>query len=554
MVETLEKRRHFIRQIIEDDLASGKHSKIITRFPPEPNGYLHVGHAKSICLNFGLAQEFAGVCHLRFDDTNPMAEELEFVEAIKNDVRWLGFEWADKLFHASDYYEALYEFAVSLIKQGKAFVDSSSMEKIRADRGTLTAPGTPSPDRDRSIEENLDLFQRMRAGEFADGEYVLRAKIDMGSGNLNMRDPVIYRIRHAHHQMTGDTWCIYPMYDFAHSLSDALENITHSLCTLEFQDHRPLYDWCIEHCNPPSKPRQIEFARLNLSHTITSKRKLKMLVEGGHVAGWDDPRLPTLLGMRRRGYPPAALREFCEIIGISKSDSVIDMSVLEECVRNDLNQNAPRAMCVIDPIKIVIENYPQDKVEMLSAAAHPNDEQFGVRELPFTREIFIERDDFMQDPPADFFRLSPGKEVRLRSAYVIKCEQAITDPATGAIIELRCSYDPDTLGKKPEGRKVKGVIHWVSATHSARAQVRLYDRLFNVENPGSEEEFTKNLNPHSLDIIDNCFIEPSLAHAKPEQQFQFERLGYFVLDQKQSGENNLVFNRVVSLRDSWSGQ
>ncbi|MDQ2993687.1 MAG: glutamine--tRNA ligase/YqeY domain fusion protein [Pseudomonadota bacterium] len=551
MLEITEKRRHFIRQIIEDDLASGKHTKIVTRFPPEPNGYLHIGHAKSICLNFGLAAEYQGFCNMRFDDTNPMSEELEFVEAIKNDVHWLGFGWDDRLFHASDYYDALYGFAVSLIQQGKAFVDSSSMEKIRADRGTLTAPGVPSPDRDRSVDANLDLFQRMKAGEFADGQYVLRAKIDMSSGNLNMRDPVIYRIRHAHHQMTGDQWCIYPMYDFAHSLSDALENITHSLCTLEFQDHRPLYDWCIEHCNPPGKPRQIEFARLNLSHTITSKRKLKMLVEGGHVAGWDDPRLPTLLGMRRRGYPPAALREFCEIIGISKSDSVIDMSVLEECVRNDLNLNAPRAMCVINPLKIVIENYPEDKIEMLSASAHPNNEAFGMRELPFTREIFIERDDFMLDPPADFFRLAPGKEVRLRSSYVIKCERVITDPTTGEITEIRCTVDAETLGKKPEGRKVKGVIHWVSAQNAVTAQVRLYDRLFTCENPGSEEDFTQHLNPHSLDIIEGCYIEPSLMKANPEQPFQFERLGYFVLDQKQSADNNLVFNRIVSLRDSW---
>lgn len=552
MTETTEKRRHFIRQIIEDDLASGKHRKIVTRFPPEPNGYLHFGHARSICLNFGLATEFQGRCHLRFDDTNPLSEEMEFVEAIKADVNWLGFDWHDDLFYASNYYDQLYDFAVTLIEEGKAFVDGSSAEQMRADRGTLTEAGKNSPDRDRSIEENLDLFQRMKAGEFEDGKYVLRAKIDMASGNLNLRDPAIYRIRHAHHQMTGDKWCIYPMYDFAHSLSDALEGITHSLCTLEFEDHRPLYDWFVENCNPPAKPRQIEFSRLNVSHTITSKRKLKMLVNENHVSGWDDPRMPTLIGMRRRGYPPAAIREFCEVTGISKSNSTIDMSVFEECVRDDLNNNAPRAMCVLNPVKVVIENYPEDKVEMLSASAHPNREDLGERELPFSRELFIERDDFMLEPESKFFRLAPGKEVRLRSAYVIKCEHAITDDATGEVIELRCTYDADTLGKKPEGRKVKGVIHWVDAKHSATAEVRLYDRLFTIEDPGSEENFTEFLNPHSLEIVQNCYIEPGLATAKAEQQFQFERLGYFVLNQKQSEAGKPVFNRIVSLRDSWN--
>lgn len=553
-VEAPEKRQNFIRQIIKDDLESGKHAEIVTRFPPEPNGYLHIGHAKSICLNFGLAMEFNGRCNLRFDDTNPMAEELEFVDAIKNDVRWLGFDWEERLFHASDYYDQLYDFAVTLIKAGKAFVDSSSIDQIRADRGTLTEPGTESADRNRSIEENLDLFARMKAGEFADGQYVLRAKIDMGSGNLNLRDPVIYRIRHAYHQMTGDTWCIYPMYDFAHSLSDALEGITHSLCTLEFEDHRPLYEWCIEHCTPPSTPRQIEFSRLNISHTITSKRRLKMLVDGGYVSGWDDPRMPTLIGMRHRGFPPAAIREFCEIIGISKSKSVIDMSVFEECVRNELNQNAPRAMCVIDPIKVVITNYPEDHVETLTAAAHPNHEEFGVRELPFTRELYIERDDFMLEPVSQFFRLAPGKEVRLRSAYVIQCNDVITDPNTGEVTELHCTYDENTLGKKPEGRKVKGVIHWVSASHCATAQVRLYDRLFNVENPAAEDDFIPCLNPNSLEIKETCYIEPSLAKAQLEQPFQFERLGYFVLNQKQTDSDQLVFNRVVSLRDSWAAE
>ncbi len=550
MAEATEKRRHFIRQIIEEDLASGKHAKIVTRFPPEPNGYLHVGHAKSICLNFGLALEFNGVCNLRLDDTNPMSEELEYVEAIKNDVHWLGFDWEQRLFHASDYYDQFFDYAVHLIKKGKAYIDSSSIDEIRASRGTLTEPGTESRDRNRPIEESLDLFQRMKAGEFTDGQYVLRAKIDMSSGNLNMRDPVIYRIRHAHHQMTGDKWCIYPMYDYAHSLSDAIEGITHSLCTLEFQDHRPLYDWCVEHCETPAKPRQIEFARLNLSHTITSKRKLKMLVDGNYVTGWDDPRMPTLRGMRSRGYPPAALRDFCEIISISKSDSVIDMSVFEECVRNDLNQNAPRAMCVLNPIKVVIENFPEDKVEIITAAAHPQREELGQRELPFTREVYIERDDFMLEANKDFFRLIPGGEVRLRSAYVIKCEKVITDPSSGEVVELRCTYDAETLGKKPEGRKVKGVIHWVSASHCATAEVRLYDRLFTVENPGAEEDFSKVLNPHSLDIIANCYIEKSLVHAKPEQQFQFERLGYFALNSEHTKEDNLVFNRVVSLRAS----
>lgn len=553
MAEASEKRTHFIRQIIEEDLATSKHQKIITRFPPEPNGYLHMGHAKSICLNFGLAQDYNGQCHLRFDDTNPMSEELEFVKAIKADVQWLGFDWGDRLYHASDYYDQFYGYAMQLIKDGKAFVDSSSIEQMRADRGTLTEPGKPSADRERSIDENIDLFERMKNGEFEDGQYVVRAKIDMTSGNLNLRDPVIYRIRHAHHQMTGDKWCIYPMYDFAHALSDAIEGITHSLCTLEFEDHRPLYDWCIENCKPPGAPRQIEFSRLNLSHTITSKRKLKMLVDGEHVSGWDDPRMPTLIGMRHRGYPPAALREFCEIIGISKSKSIIDMSVFEDCVRNELNQTAPRAMCVLNPLKVVIENYPEDQVETLVASAHPQNEALGVRELPFTRELYIERDDFMLEPMKKFFRLAPGKEVRLRSSYVIKCEEVVTDSATGEVIELRCSYDPDTLGKKPEGRKVKGVIHWVSATHCATAQVRLYDRLFNVENPAAQEDFLRCLNPHSLDIVEQCYIEPSLKNAAPEQPFQFERTGYFVQDSHNTSADQLVFNRIVSLRDSWGG-
>lgn len=550
MSEIMEKPKHFIQQIIEEDLASGKHTKIVTRFPPEPNGYLHVGHAKSIVLNFSLAQQYNGVCHLRFDDTNPIKEELEYVEAIKADVKWLGFDWGENLFHASDYYDQLYQFAVDLIQQGKAYVDSATPEQMREYRGTLTEPGKNSPDRDRPVEENLDLFERMKNGEFEDGQYIVRAKIDMASGNLNLRDPAIYRIRHATHQMTGDKWCVYPMYDFAHSLSDALEGITHSLCTLEFQDHRPLYDWCVENTTPPARPQQIEFSRLNLSHTITSKRKLKQLVDEGFVDGWDDPRLPTLKGMRHRGYPPAALRNFCDMIGITKNDSVIEMSVFEECVRDELNTHAPRAMCVLNPLKIVIENYPEDKEEILTAAAHPNDESHGVRELPFTREILIDHDDFMLEPPSKFFRLAPGREVRLRGAYVIKCEKVVTD-SEGGLIELRCTYDPDTLGKKPEGRKVKGVIHWVSALRAKTAKIRLYDRLFTSDHPASEDDFTQHINPDSLQEIEHCYIEPGLVNARPEQQFQFERVGYFVLDQY-STSDNIVFNRVVSLRDSWS--
>lgn len=550
----MDKPKHFIQQIIEEDIKNGKHDgKVVTRFPPEPNGYLHVGHAKSIILNFGMAKQYSGVCHLRFDDTNPMKEEMEFVESIKSDVKWLGYDWGDKLFHASDYYDQLFDFAVVLIKKGLAYVDSTSIDEMREQRGTLTKPGVESRDRNRSVEENLDLFSRMKAGEFEDGKYVLRAKIDMTSGNLNLRDPAIYRIRHAHHQMTGDKWCIYPMYDFAHSLSDAIENITHSLCTLEFQDHRPLYDWCIEHCNPPGQPQQIEFSRLNLSHTITSKRKLKMLVDDKHVDGWDDPRMPTLVGLRRRGIPPAALHAFCDMIGITRSDSVISMSVLEECVRNELNQHAPRAMAVLNPIKVVIENYPEDKVEILTVAAHPNEPQLGSRDIPFSREIYIDADDFMVDAPKDFHRLAPEKEVRLHSSYIIKCEKVITDPANGKIIELRCSYDPATLGKNPEGRKVKGVVHWVSIKHAKTATVRLYDRLFNTENPGAEDDFTPFLNPNSLQTVEQCFIEPSLANAKPEDRFQFLRLGYFCLD-RYSQSNELIFNRIVNLRDSWTSR
>lgn len=542
---------HFISQIIEEDLASGKHQQLVTRFPPEPNGYLHLGHAKSICLNFGLAKQFHGICYLRFDDTNPLKEEEEYVQAIKEDVHWLGFDWGDRLTHSADWYEQLYNFAIELIEKGLAYVDSLTMDEIREYRGHWKEPGKESPYRNRRVEENLDLFQRMRAGEFQEGEHVLRAKIDMAAGNINLRDPVIYRIRYATHQITGDTWCIYPLYDFAHPLSDALEHITHSLCTLEFQDHRPLYDWFIEHTSVPAKPRQIEFSRLNMSHTITSKRKLRHLVEEKHVAGWDDPRMPTLKGVRRRGYPAAAIRQFCDTVGISKSDSVIDMSVLEECVRDELNQHAPRAMCVLDPLKIIITNYPENTCEMLTVSNHPQDESLGSRELPFTRELYIEREDFLEEPPKKFFRLSPGKEVRLRNAYVIKCEDVIRNPKTNAITELHCTYDPDTLGKKPAARKVKGVLHWLSCAHAHTAEVRLYDRLFTVENPGATDDFTQYLNPDSLHIVKNAYIELSLLQSTPEQSFQFERLGYFCVD-KESSADTPVLNRVVGLRDTWA--
>lgn len=545
---TPEKRTHFIRQLITEELQT-KHASLITRFPPEPNGYLHVGHAKSICLNFGLAEEFKGKCFLRFDDTNPLKEEDEYVRAIIEDVRWLGFEWCE-MTHSSDYYQQLYEFAVDLIKQGKAYVDSSTLEEIRSLRGTLTEPGKPSPDRDRSIEENLDLFTRMKAGEFPDGKYVLRAKIDMQSGNINMRDPVIYRIRHAFHQRTGNDWCIYPMYDYAHPLSDALERITHSLCTLEFQDHRPLYDWFINNLPVPAKPVQTEFARLNLSHTITSKRKLREMVEKNIVSSWDDPRMPTIQGMRKRGYPPEAIRQFCEIIGISRSDSVIDMSILEACVREHLNQTAKRALCVLDPIKIVIENYPENQVENLEPNYYPQSEMGSqTRILPFTREIYIERSDFMENPPPKYFRLFKGAEVRLRHAYVIRCTDIIHD-ADGNITELRCTYDPDTLGKNPVDRKVKGVIHWVSATHAHPVTIYQYDRLFNDPNPAREEDFLQFLNPDSLKTGQG-FCEISLADATEGEVFQFERLGYYTVNTVENGKTK-AFHRVVDLKDTWS--
>lgn len=547
MTENSEKRPHFIRQLITEELASGKHQDVITRFPPEPNGYLHIGHAKSICLNFGLAEEFTGRCYLRFDDTNPIKEEEEFVNAIIDDVSWLGFKWCD-MTHSSDYYQQLYDYAVDLIQQGKAYVDSLSMEEIRAYRGTLQEPGRESPYRNRSVAENLDLFARMKAGEFADGAHVLRARIDMQAGNVNMRDPVLYRIRHAHHQRTGDTWCIYPMYDYAHPLSDALEKISHSLCTLEFQDHRPLYDWFINNLPVPAKPVQTEFARLNLSHTVTSKRKLRQLVEQKIVTGWDDPRLPTLRGMRKRGYPPAALRQFCEIIGISRSDSVIDMSLLEECVRDELNKTAKRALCVLEPLKVVIENYPEDKVEKLEAQFHPQDPLAGSRILPFSREIYIERSDFMEDPPKKYFRLSPGTEVRLRHAYVIRCTEVIHD-AEGNVSELRCTYDEDTLGKNPPDRKVKGVIHWVSCEHAHPVTIYQFDRLFNDANPAREEDFLQFINHDSLQV-QKAFCEPSLAKQSLQEIFQFERLGYYCVNQLDDSKVS-AFHRVVGLKDTW---
>ncbi|MBA2648864.1 MAG: glutamine--tRNA ligase/YqeY domain fusion protein [Legionella sp.] len=548
MTDLTEKRTHFIRQLIQDDLASGKHEDIITRFPPEPNGYLHVGHAKSICLNFGLSEEFSGKCMLRFDDTNPIKEEEEYVQAIIDDVRWLGFDWA-AMTHSSDYYQELYDFATLLIKKNLAYVDSLSMEDIRSYRGTLQEPGRESPYRNRPMEESLDLFTRMKQGEFPDGTHVLRAKIDMQSGNVNMRDPVLYRIRHAHHQRTGDAWCIYPMYDYAHPLSDALEKITHSLCTLEFQDHRPLYDWLVDNLPLPAKPIQTEFARLNLSHTITSKRKLRELVEKNIVTGWDDPRLPTLRGMRKRGYPPAAIRQFCEMIGISRSDSVIDMSLFEECVRAELNKTAKRAMCVIDPIKVVIDNYPKDHMEALNCPFFPQDSESETRSLPFSKELYIERSDFMEEPSKKFFKLSPGAEVRLRHAYVIKCNEVIRN-SQGEVTQLHCTIDENTLGKNPEGRKVKGVIHWVSCAQAYPVTIYQYDRLFNDPNPAREADFLQFLNHNSLQIL-KAYCEPSLANQKAQEVFQFERIGYYCVNQVEAGQVK-AFHRVVDLKDNWA--
>ena len=545
---------HFLRQIVQADLDSGKHSSIVTRFPPEPNGYLHIGHAKSICLNFGLAKEFGGVCNLRFDDTNPAKEEQEYIDAIKADVEWLGFEWGGDVRYASDYFDQLHAWAIELIKAGKAYVCELTPEQAREYRGSLTEPGKNSPFRERSVDENLDQFQRMTAGEFADGAKVLRAKIDMAAPNMNLRDPIIYRIRHAHHHQTGDKWCVYPSYDFTHGQSDALEGITHSICTLEFEDHRPLYEWFLDQLPVPAHPRQYEFARLNLNYTVTSKRKLKQLVDEKHVDGWDDPRMSTLSAFRRRGYTPAAIREFCERIGVTRSDGVVDMGVLEFCIRDDLDANAPRAMCVLKPLKVTITNYPEGQTEELRLPRHPK-QDIGERVLPFEREIYIDREDYMVDPPKGYKRLVPGGEVRLRGSYVIRADEAITD-ADGNIVELLCSYDPDTLGKNPEGRKVKGVIHWVPASSSIECEVRLYDRLFNAANPDKGEEgttFLDNINPDSLKVLTGCRAEPSLAEATLDDRFQFEREGYFCVDSRDSKAGAMVFNRTVTLRDSWGG-
>lgn len=544
----------FIRQIVAQDLKEGKWGrKVITRFPPEPNGYLHIGHAKAICLDFGIAQEFGGRCHLRFDDTNPTAEEEKYVEAIMEDVRWLGFDWGEHLYFASDYFEKMYDYAVELIKQGKAYVDDLSADEIRQYRGTLTSPGKPSPYRDRSVEENLDLFARMRAGEFPDGAKVLRAKIDMASANLNMRDPVMYRIIHARHHRTGDKWCIYPTYDWAHGLEDSIEGVTHSICTLEFENHRPLYDWFLDQLGV-HHPRQIEFARLNLTYTVLSKRRLLELVEVGLVNGWDDPRLPTISGLRRRGYTPQAIREFCRRIGVNKYNSVVDIALLEHCLREDLNKRAPRVMAVLNPLKVVIDNYPDGESEYLDAINNPEDPSAGTRKVPFSKVIYIEQDDFMENPPSKFYRLAPGREVRLRYAYFITCREAVKD-STGRVVELRCTYDPTTRGgNAPDGRKVKSTLHWVSARHAIEAEVRLYDRLFLKEDPTDVEEghdWKENINPDSLKILTSCKVEPSLAGAAPLSKYQFERLGYFCVD-PDTTEDKLIFNRTVPLKDTWT--
>ena len=550
----------FIRSIIRDDLQSNKYDgRVVTRFPPEPNGYLHIGHAKAICLNFGVAAEHpGGVCHLRFDDTNPTREDTEYVHSIQEDVRWLGFDWGPHLYYASDYFDALYQFAEQLILDGKAYVDSLTADQIRDYRGTLTAPGWESPDRNRSIAESLDLFRRMRAGEFPDGAYVLRAKIDMASPNLNMRDPTIYRIRRAEHHRTGDKWCIYPMYDYAHALSDSLERITHSLCTLEFEDHRPLYDWTLAELGV-YRSQQIEFARLNLSNTVMSKRRLLQLVQGGYVSGWDDPRMPTLSGLRRRGYTPESIRDFCDRIGIAKRDSVTDLALLEHCLRDDLNRRAPRAMAVLRPLKVIITNYPEGQTHWIDAVNNPEDAAMGSRQVPFTRELYIERDDFRENPPPRFYRLSPGREVRLRYACYITCQEVVKDPATGEIVELHCTYDPESVGgSTPDGRRVRGTLHWVSAPHSKTAEIRLYDRLLldTDELEGDDEtdrrDFIAHLNPNSLETLTDCRIEPALADAAPGSHWQFERQGYFCADPSDSRPDAPVFNRTTPLRDTWA--
>ncbi len=544
----------FIRDIIDNDLLTGKNEgRVATRFPPEPNGYIHIGHAKSVCLNFGLALQYRGTCNLRMDDTDPVGESMEYVESIIRDIRWLGFDWQGRLFYASDYFEKLYQFAVELIKKGDAYVCSLNADEIREYRGTFTQPGKDSPYRDRPVEENLDLFARMRAGEFPDGAHTLRAKIDMAAPNIVMRDPILYRIKREPHYRTGNKWVIYPMYDFAHCLSDALENITHSICTLEFENNRPLYDWIVERLIEKNRPRQIEFARLNLSYTVLSKRRLIELVQKKYVKGWDDPRMPTVSGMRRRGYTPEAIRQFCAAIGVAKNDNLIDVALLEHCVREDLNERVPRAMCVLRPLKVIIDNYPDGKTQQLSCANHPKRPEMGTRSVPFSREIYIERDDFMEDPPKKYNRLAPGREVRLRNAFIIKFEKMVKDEKSGEIIALHCTYAPETLDGPPaDGRKVQGVIHWVSAEHAVPVEVRLYDRLFSISDPGAEEEFLKFLNPASLKILQNCLAEQSLADARPLQSYQFERQGYFCADEKDSNPGKPVFNRIVTLRDSWA--
>jgi glutaminyl-tRNA synthetase len=541
----------FIRDIVRAERAAGRNDAIVTRFPPEPNGYLHIGHAKSICLNFGVARDFGGHCNLRFDDTNPVKEEHEFIEAIERDVRWLGFDWGERAYFASDYFEQLYEWAEHLVRAGDAYVDDLSAEEIREYRGSLTEPGRNSPWRNRAPAENLDLLRRMRSGEFAEGERVLRAKIDMASGNINLRDPVLYRIRYASHPRTGDAWCIYPTYDYAHGQSDAIEHVTHSLCTLEFEDHRPLYDWLIEHLPVPSRPRQYEFARLNLSHTVLSKRRLVQLVRDGHVRGWDDPRMPTLAGLRRRGVPPAAIRDFIGRVGVAKADNRVEIALLEHCVRELLNRTAPRRMAVLRPLKVVITDYPEDLSETFEAVNNPEDPAAGTRPVTFARELWIEREDFMEDPPKKFFRLAPGREVRLRYAYLITCTDVIKD-AAGEVVELRCSYDPATRGgDAPDGRKVKATLHWVSAAHALPAEIRLYDHLFTREDPGAEGDFLADLNPASLEVLRECRVEPALATALPGEPLQLERQGYFCMDPDGTPERP-IFNRTVALRDSWA--
>jgi len=547
----------FIRTMIEEDLENNKHGgRVATRFPPEPNGYLHIGHAKSICLNFGVANQYKGTCNLRFDDTNPTKESVEYVNSIKEDVRWLGFDWEEREYYASNYFDQLYEFAVELIKNGLAYVDSLTADEIRAHRGTLTEPGKEGPYRDRPMEENLDLFARMKAGEFADGTHVVRAKIDMAHPNLLMRDPTLYRIRKAHHHRTGDKWCIYPMYDFTHCLSDSIEHITHSLCTLEFENNRALYDWVLDHLDVPSRPEQTEFARLNLGYTVLSKRKLIELVDNGHVSGWDDPRMPTISGLRRRGYPPEAIRNFCDRIGIAKRDSIVDMALLEYSVREHLNVVAPRYMGVLRPLKLVIENYPDDQVEELDFINNPERPEDGTRKVPFSKVLYIEQDDFREVPFRKYFRLAPGREVRLRYAYLVTCTDFVKDEATGEILEVRCTYDPETRGgNAPDGRKVKGTIHWVSAAHALESEVRLYDYLFKEHNPSNVDatgHFSDHLNPESLEVLTDCKLEPSLADIAPGSRFQFERLGYFCADTKESVPGKPVFNRTVTLRDTWA--